>query len=348
MAAKGTQGIRFTLYAVAALYLAGDLLVFHGPLRQKIDLANPDSPASIDAAKKRGVLARVSGHSITRSQVERAMSESLWLDGKKLSDLSPQEADTLHESTLQELIDHELLRQLVNVTTPAIEIDQDEIDKRVERFSTRFGNKDSMNKAAKGQGIHSENELRERITDRLRQEKLIESRIAKSVGVTDDEAKAWFDSHSTAMELPERIKVRHIFIATLNTPSEDARGKLQAALTELTEKRKDFATLANELSEDPASKVNGGDMGWMSRHRIPSDFAAPVFSLELNTPTLVRTKLGWHIVEVTEKKASEPASFERVKPEILSSLEAKKRKDAVNAFRESLRKNETVKIELLK
>ena len=101
-----------------------------------------------------------------------------------------------------------------------------------------------------------------------------------------------------------------------------------------------------ELSEDLANKDHGGALGWMTRERLPADFAAAVFSLALNQPRLIRTTLGWHLVEVTARKAAGPRTFEQAKPEILAALEAVKRRQATADFRQTLRKSAASKIEI--
>ncbi|NJM37940.1 MAG: peptidyl-prolyl cis-trans isomerase [Akkermansiaceae bacterium] len=82
----------------------------------------------------------------------------------------------------------------------------------------------------------------------------------------------------------------------------------------------------------------------MSRDRLPEDFAKPVFQLEKNTPTIVQTKLGWHLVEITARKPAEPRTFQQAEPEIHSALEAIKRRQAVNDLRTQLRKSMSEKI----
>ena len=198
----------------------------------------------------------------------------------------------------------------------------------------------------KSQGIANDKDLRDRLAARIRQEKFIALRIGPTIKVTAEEARQWFDENQNSLSLPERIEARQIFIPTLDYPPEEAKQKLTAALAALTDKQKDFPTLAKELSEDPATKDRGGALGWMTRDRLPADFAAPVFSLETNKPTLIRTKLGWHLVEVTARKPAEPRTFEQAKPEIFAALEAIKRRQAVADFRKSLRKLETARIEV--
>ena len=326
------------LCLAAAVYLACDAFAFNGPVRRWLE--------SVYAPTTDHLAARVAGHPISRSQLERALNERLWQEGKTTASLAPAELKVARDAALEELIDHELLRLQIKAISPQIAVSEEEINERLRRLTDRFESKSELETAMKNQGITRENKLRARLAAMIRQEKFIAQRIGPSIKVTDDEARKWFDANHASVSQPERVEARHLFIPTLDHPPEEAKQKLEAALAELTEKKKDFPTLAKELSEDPATKDNGGALGWMTRDRLPADFAAPVFSLEANMPTLVRTKLGWHLVEVTARKAAEPRSFEQAKPEILAALEAIKRREATGELRKSLRNPEAAEIEI--
>ena len=198
----------------------------------------------------------------------------------------------------------------------------------------------------KSQGIGTESDLRDRLAARIQQEKYVESKIAPLSEVTDDEARKWFEDHAKELALPERIEARHVFIATLETPAEQAKASLEAALADLAAGRKDFAGLAKQLSADPATKDKGGSLGWMTRGRLPVDFAAPVFTMPLHKPALVRTRLGWHLVEVTGRKPAEARSFDQAKPEVFAALRILKRRQAVQEYRDALRRFEAAKIQV--
>ena len=324
--------LRLTIYGAILAYLVADLFIFNGPLCITV---------GGDRLPKPEIVARVAGHPITRSQLDRAVSEKLWLEGNPAAD-----PVTLRATALEDLIDHELLRLQVKELDPPLTASDKEINERLRRLVGRFESKGALETAMKSQGIPNERDLRERLTARIRQEKLIALRTGPSIHATDEEARKWFDAHQQSIALPERVEARHVFIPTLDHPPEEAKQKLDAALLELTEKKKDFATLAKEISEDPATKDSGGALGWMTRGRLPADFAAPVFSLETNQPALVRTTLGWHLVEVTARKPAEPRGFEQAKPEILAALEAIKLRQATADFRKSLRQSHAAEIEI--
>lgn len=338
--------LRLAVYGAVIAYLAGDLFLFHGPLSRKIERANPNSPAAIAAAKANGVVARVFNLQITRSQLERAVRERLWLEGKSIDSLTPETRKIARYAALDDLIDHELLRVKAKVNAPELQVSKEEIDERMQRFVGRFESKEAMVSAMKSQGIASEEDLQDRLAARIQQEKYVASKIEPLAIVTDEDARKWFDENQNSLGNPERIRARQVFIPTLDHPPEEAKEKLDAALAELIAKKKDFATLAKEISEDPATKDNGGELGWMTRDRLPVDFSAPVFSMDLNQPALVRSRLGWHLVEVTGRKSAEPRSFDQAKPEILAALEAVKRRQAATEYRAALRRFEAAKIDV--
>ncbi|MCW1921078.1 peptidylprolyl isomerase [Luteolibacter arcticus] len=332
---------------VVLLYLAGDLFVFTGPLRQWMRRGLPDSPQSIAKAKAEGVVARVANRSILSSQVDRTAKERLWLRGMTMESLAPAEQQAERKVALDELIDHELLRFATQDQAAALPVANEEVDDALKRLAARFESPDEMRAHLAAEGIDSEKELRLRLGARLQQQRFIESRIAPGVTVSDQEARTWFDAHAAELARPERIEAQHVFVSTLQRDSAEARALLEKALGEWTAKQKDFAAIAAELSDDPRSKGDGGKLGWMTLDRLPADFAAPVFSLPLNRPSLVRTKLGWHLVEVTGRKPAEPRNFDEAKVEVIAALAAVKRRDAMRDLRKALREAGRGSIEVL-
>jgi parvulin-like peptidyl-prolyl isomerase len=330
------------LAVLALLYTAGDLLVFKGPLRHQLELLDPNSAASIARAKSRGGVARVFDQTITRSQLDRAVSERLWLEGRTFDSATPGDRN----AALDELIDHELLRARIQSDELPPVVSQQEIDERVRRLVGRFETKGALETAMKSQGIRNEDALKNRLAARIQQEKYIARKTAATAATTDEEARVWYAENQQSLGHPERIEARHIFIPTLNHPQEEAKRTLNETLVTLTAKQKDFATLAKEVSQDPATKDGGGNLGWMTRERLPVDLAAPMFSLDAGKPTLIRSRLGWHLVEVTARKAAESRAFDDAKAEIISALEAMKRSKAIADFRETVRKQEAGNIRI--
>ena len=332
------------IYGLVLGYVAADLFLFHGPISQKINSRDPMSADNIAAAKARGVVARVFNHQVTRSQVERAARERLWRLGRDYDDLPDSQLKLIRYAALDDLIDHELLRVKALAHAEKLVLADADLDARVERFMRRFSGDKALHTAMKAQGIADKKELRDRIAAQMQQEAYIEMRIKDATQVTEEEAKEWFDKNQAALANPEHRHLRHIFIPSLSVEKEAAMLQLQSAAAALAAGENDFATLAKEMSQDPATKLEGGDLGWVNRERLPADFAKAVWDLPANQPTLIETSIGWHLVEVMGTQAAQNRSFEDAKEEITNALRSIKRREAIAKYRKDLRRFEAHKI----
>src|ERR1700681_658303 len=75
-----------------------------------------------------------------------------------------------------------------------------------------------------------------------------------------------------------------------------------------------------------ATKTRGGDMGFFSEFRMPPDFFAAVVKMhvaEISKP--IRTRLGFHIVQLTDRKQARRMTFDEARWEIGLTLENEKR-----------------------
>ena len=330
--------LRLAVYTILIAYLAGDFSL-NGPLTRGLKRAAPGSPQSIARAKSNQEIARIGDQSITRSQLDRAVGEALWLQGEALDSLTPLDQQIIRYKALSNLIDADLLNRKIASSGAAPAVSDAEVNARLARLLGRFVTKSDLEAAMKTQGIPDEASLRDRLKVMIGQEKFIDAQIAPLTEVSEEEARTWFLDHQQEIALRERVRARHLFIPTLDVPSAQAKARLEKALSELTTGTKDFKTLAKEVSMDPATQYRAGDLGWMSRDRLPDDFAKELFRLPIDQPTVFQTKLGWHLAEVLEKKSARPQTFEEAKAEIISALRTVKRDRAVRDFRDDLQKN---------
>jgi hypothetical protein len=105
----------------------------------------------------------------------------------------------------------------------------------------------------------------------------------------------------------EQILARHILIKP-DAEAEDQVAALQeaeeraAAAYARLQSGEDFGELAQELSEDPGSKENGGDLGWFGRGRMVPEFETVAFDLPLEEISEPFTStFGYHIIQVLER-----------------------------------------------
>jgi peptidyl-prolyl cis-trans isomerase SurA len=78
--------------------------------------------------------------------------------------------------------------------------------------------------------------------------------------------------------------------------------------------------VAKELSQAP-SAAEGGDLGWLKRGTVQAEIEKVAMSLQPGQVSdLVRTRTGWQILQVQERRGGGVRPFEEVKEEIRDRL----------------------------
>jgi PPIC-type PPIASE domain len=174
-------------------------------------------------------------------------------------------------------------------------------------------------------------QLREMMAGTLRGEAWIEQKLALPGPVDQDKARNYFQGHQAEFAQPLRIRPWHIFLAA--PQGSDVIEAKRATMEELMRRLQsgeDFASLAAAVSEDEATKSRGGDLGFLASNRVPEEFWEAIENLPVNGPvTLVQSHLGFHAVQILEKRPARAMTFEEARPEIEQRLDGEKRRAAV-------------------
>ncbi|WP_289101571.1 peptidylprolyl isomerase [uncultured Marinobacter sp.] len=104
-------------------------------------------------------------------------------------------------------------------------------------------------------------------------------------------------------QIIEQHKVRHILIRPSAAVTEaQAEQRIRDIYRQLQEGA-DFAELARELSDDPVSGSDGGNLDWVSPGQMVPEFEQAMLDAdvgEIYGP--VRSQFGWHILQVQERR----------------------------------------------
>ena len=181
-------------------------------------------------------------------------------------------------------------------------------------------------KAAKDAKLTEDEGVKRRVampTDRLLFDEYLET-AAKKV-VTEDAMKALYSDTVKTLKPEQEIRARHILVET-----ED---QAKAAIKRL-KAGEDFAKLATELSKDPGSGQQGGDLGFFTKERMVPEFSTAAFSLDIGKVSdPVKSQFGYHIIKVEEKREKPVPTFEEVKDQISEFMLNKSRQDILKALR---------------
>lgn len=338
---------RYAIYAVAVIYLFCDLIWLKGPISRKVAYRKNTELRSRQAIKEGRWVANVNTHPLTRQQLDLSTRVYLYRRGENADTMSESNLRITRRAVMQQLINDELVRQYAKAEK--FQADPEAVKRRLAEFKSQFANPEYMQQRMAAQQL-DEQQLSELIQQHVTQQLWLEKRISPATQITEQQARDWFEKNrklenAHGFNIPEVIRARHIFISTIEANGEQQKTLIDDLHRKLTREELDFGKLARQYSEDERSKKHGGDLGWFSRERMPADFIKQVFPLPQNQISApFHTKLGWHIVEVTDKKAARDLSFEELQPEITAWLKNRRSKEVLQIFLLKLRKASNIVI----
>lgn len=106
--------------------------------------------------------------------------------------------------------------------------------------------------------------------------------------------------------IESQLHVRHILIAPNEVLDSDAARDKLAGIRARILAGDDFSAVARAVSDDPGSKNQGGDLGWVGPGVLTPEFQAAADALQENTLSEpVRSPFGWHLIEVLGRRTQD-------------------------------------------
>lgn len=137
--------------------------------------------------------------------------------------------------------------------------------------------------------------------------------VSKKWDMGDKAMKKYYNSHKEEFVQAEGVHVRHILTAN----EKDA----QNALTELV-KTGDFEKTAAQYSRDTNTASNGGDLGWVEKGVMPASIDKEIQNAKKNDIVgPIKSEMGWHILQVLDRRPSKQLSFDEAKDELVQRLQ---------------------------
>ena len=151
------------------------------------------------------------------------------------------------------------------------------------------------------------------------------NRMLDQVPVSDADMQAYYKEHQDDWKQDEQVRASHILLM-VNDKRTDAQAEQQmAAYRQRIEKGEDFAALARQVSEDPGSKANGGDLGFFAHGRMVKQFEDAAFSApEGKLVGPVKSGFGYHLLKVTGHRPAGVQPFAEVREQIRTRLASDK------------------------
>ncbi|MES2768393.1 MAG: peptidyl-prolyl cis-trans isomerase [Bdellovibrionota bacterium] len=204
----------------------------------------------------------------------------------------------------------------------SIEVLNSEVDAEVSKIRANYPDEASF-KEALNSSQTSLKDWENQIKSKLLQKKVFQSLALKTQVPTDEEIKSFYNTNRETFKERPQVRIRQIVF-----DNEDAANRLYHSITPSTQ----LADLAKKYSVAPEAK-NGGDVGWIEQGTL--DIFDKAFNMRVGQRSgVLKSPYGFHIFEVTGKKAEQTLSFEEVKERISRTLKGNKEQAIYTAWLE--------------
>ncbi|WP_217474346.1 SurA N-terminal domain-containing protein [Stutzerimonas stutzeri] len=140
------------------------------------------------------------------------------------------------------------------------------------------------------------------------------------VEVSDEAIKELYQQRIA--NLAEQRRAAHILIEADDANDADAKAKIEAIAKRLAA-GEDFAAVAKDVSEDPGSANEGGDLGFAGPGVYDPAFEKALYALDKGQVSApVRSEFGWHLIKLLDVQSPEVPTLESIKPELVRELKA--------------------------
>ncbi|MEM5787264.1 MAG: peptidylprolyl isomerase [Syntrophobacteraceae bacterium] len=227
----------------------------------------------------------------------------------------------MKKSIIDTMIAREILQQ--EAAKLGIKAEDAELDAQMQALKARFGSGDEF-KNTIGKMNLTEQNLRDQFASEMVMRKLVEQEIASKVKVSKEDTKAFYDKHPEIFKSPEMVRASHILVKLEEKPTPEDKAKALEKIKGIQKRIKDgadFAEVAKEVSDDPGSKENGGDLDFFQQGQMVPSFEKAAFALKPSELSdVVETEYGFHLIKLTEKKEAGVISFDEMQPRIEQHL----------------------------
>lgn len=225
------------------------------------------------------------------------------------------------EQTLEELIDSKILIARADADTNLKVSDydiSDQVNIRINQILAQNQiSREQLITILKEQEDITFNEFRAQLAIQIKQE-FIRQKVMQHYIVERDlsreEVRTFFDKYKDSIPpLGESVRLQKIEIQVSGDSLERQKAfdTISYIRRQIVERGEKFEDMAKKYSKAPNAEKDGGDLGFISKGTLSLvRLEAAAFSLEkgeVSNP--IETKIGWHLLKVTERKGGSVHAF---------------------------------------
>ncbi len=245
------------------------------------------------------ILAVVGGHPIMQSDVENTFLQNRYT-GVQLS--GDEKCSILEDIMASKLLLDQAELDSIAKTDKEVEI---EVNKRLDYFIEMAGSIEAIEESFHKSMPEIKQDLFSNTKEQLLTEEM-KRNLTIDVKVTPAEVQKFYKKipKDEMPRIPEQLEIRQIVLK----PDISAEER-QRVIDQLNGYReqilagKSMATLAILNSDDPGSRSQGGELGYIRRADLVPEFTAVAFRLRGDeTSRVVKTEYGYHLIQVIDRK----------------------------------------------
>jgi len=298
------------------------------------------------------VLVRVNGEIVSKTDFEQRQINVL-RTRPELANVSPTSLEVqkaIQETTpdlILEAVDELLLIQRGRELDYAL---GDEQFKRIVEDIKKSNNitDEAQFQAELKQSGMTEADLRRDIERRMLIEQVQRSEVTSKIAVTEEEARAYFESHRDEFTSPSEIMLREILIEVpssdrgVNVAQDDAAKAKAEDVRQRLLKGEPFARIAAEVSSSP-SKANGGLIGPIRMDELAPQLQQLLGKLKVGElAEVIRTTRGYQILKLESRTDVKSRSFDEARNDIGRRVIERKGRAALQKYLDELRAQATI------
>ena len=244
----------------------------------------------------------------------------------------------LRQEAMDLLIEQALVWQAAE--RAGIEADPAEAEKNIADVRAVFDSDAAFNMKLQEEGF-TEETFRKHIERMIAAKVYLDGVRLEAAEVSDAEVERYYHANEGRLTLPEQVRVRHILLTWKPLGTQDDRATIRKQMQPILERARngeDFAALAEEFSDDYATKTAGGDTGFFKRGDMVPAFEKAAFAMqpgEISDP--VETSFGVHIIRFEERQEPHLLSFDEVREQLRDHVRQERMEAAVQAEIDQLR-----------
>jgi len=188
------------------------------------------------------------------------------------------------------------------------------------------------------------NDLRRNLERSMIAQKVQQNEVLSKIGVTDDEAKKYYDAHLKEFTTSPTVSLREILIAIPGDPKvlnvaadEAAKARAEEIRKRATTGGESYEKLAAEVSDAP-SKANGGLIGPLRGNDLSPELRKLIESHKAGEVTEpIRATRGYQIFKIETMTPTQTMTLEQAREQISEHVFTDKRKAEFQKYLQKLR-----------